>query len=203
MPVSISVVNLMKTSTVPSLLRAAAVAVALAGCNESDPGGPNLPDWAVQFRFEPQLIEYYYVDSSSTGFLELTWLRNLQFNGENCLQFAARTPEDTVGSFYFVTRGPNVGWLERTAGTTTDTTTGYLLPSPPLGTRGSYVVMSDGRLQLNWFDGTPSRYFDPQANLRFVGDTLFSDFVFRARADSIYARWRTAWLFDGPAANGC
>lgn len=195
-------VNMAIERIVPGL-RAALCVVVLAGCNDRDPAGPNLPEWAVQFRFEPELLQYYYVDSSSTGFLELTWLPHFQYSGENCLQFAARTPEDTVGSFYFVVRGPNVGLLERRANNITDTTTGYLLPSPPLGTRGSYVVFSDGRLQLNWFDGTPSRYFDPAAQLRFAGDTLFSDFEFRARADSVYARWHTAWLFDGPAANGC
>jgi hypothetical protein len=168
----------------------------LGACTEgTGPGGPVLPDSAIPFVIRPSLITYEYTDSSGGNPYRLRWLNDSLFVGSNCLGFIPDpAPGDTAGRFYFATSGPNYGNLERLEGGAIDTTLGYFLPAG-IGSQGRYVIYDGNRLRLTWADGgTPSRYFDPSADLRFVGDTLWSSVDLRFNADSGRVVWRVAWL---------
>jgi hypothetical protein len=184
-------------------LAACALAVALAACRSTDleesfPLLEQIPDDAtVIYRIEPTLIGYHFRDTTAGQDLELRWVDIPQqpFAGYNCVAFSPLSPTDTVGTFVFVARGPNQGFVERMTPVVTDTVTGYFIGNGQ-GSRGSFVLDSQNRLTLTWANGTPQRYFDPSAVLRISADSLISDADITQAADSIHATWHVVWTVN-------
>jgi hypothetical protein len=174
-----------------------------AACVTHDSTGPVIPDNAIVYVMSARSLEalqYHFVDTTAGQSLVLDWLTAppKTFAGANCIGLMPRSATDTVGTFVFVSTGPNIGSLERHLGTTIDTVLGYFLPGQPLtqGTHGGYVVDSAGRLKFTWADGTPTQYFDPSADIRLSNDTILSHAELTARADSMHASWHVSWVRD-------
>lgn len=172
---------------------AAVAAVVTAGaCTETTPTGPELPPWASEFVFFHPHLSYLYVDSSPGTDLRLEWSGDTTYSGWNCLLFAPTTAGDSTGEFFWVIRGFNRGRMLRTQFGVEDSLDAFLLPPSGLGTRGTFLASASGAVTLDWADGTPSRYFDPAANIRIEGDTIFSDVTLNF-ADG-FVQWRVGWL---------
>ncbi len=179
------------------------LALGLAACRSTDleesfPLQEQIPATATAiYRIEPTLIDYRFRDTTAGQDLELRWVHIPQqpYSGYNCVAFSPLSPGDTVGTFVFVARGPNQGYLERTTPVLTDTVAGYFIANGQ-GSRGSFVLDSQNRLTLTWANGTPSRYFDPSAALRISADSLISDADITQAADSIHATWHVVWTIN-------
>jgi hypothetical protein len=152
-----------------------------------------MPDSATAYVIMPGLITYEFTDSTAGNQFRLRWLPEGAFQGYNCVGFIADPPPaDTVGRFYFAYSGSNQGSVERLTEGVTDTVPGNFLYQG-IGSHGTFLLDGD-RLHLNWADGdTPSRYFDPSAELRFAADTLWSSVELSANGDTVHVVWRVAW----------
>jgi hypothetical protein len=175
-----------------------AAVLAAGACTENPQETINLPAWGSSYVFFFPHLRYFYLDTATENSVLLKWEGSVDnvhtFVGWNCLLFAPTAAGDSTGTFYFVVRGANRGRLHyELAGTLQDSLDAYLLPpSQSIGTTGSFVTHSSGGLLLNWANGTPSRYFDPAANLRFEGDTIFSDVTINF--ESGFVTWRAGWI---------
>lgn len=180
-----------------------AVLVVAAGCLGEGPAvssGPPFGSDAIIFQLQPRRIGYFFRDTSSVGSVQLdltlSWLPDTSFTGFNCIGFTPRSATDTIGTFQFYFIGPNQGLLQRIVGTVTDTVVGNFLAGTE-GTRGSYAVNSANQVSLFWDDSNGEvRYFDPVAQLTFIGDTLRSVADISHKADSIHATWNVSWIRD-------
>jgi len=174
-----------------------------AGCLGSEPELPSWPPFQegdIVFRMEPRLLGYYFRDTSSTNAgqrdITLRWLTDTVYTGYNCIGFRPRSETDTIGQFFFYYFGPNEGLLEQTVSGSVDTVIGRFLTGLE-GTRGNYAVNSQNQLRLFWEDAkAEARYFDPSAQLTFIGDTLRSVADLSHKADSIRAQWNVSWVRD-------
>ena len=179
---------------------------ALAACGGTDipsdlPHQQTIPAAASNniFRIDPTQISYDYVDTTAGNNTHLLWLADRPFTGYNCIAFAPRSAtEDTIGTFVFMARGTNTGFVERHDQTTVDTATAYLLIGSE-GSRGTYKIDASNQLHLFWNNGDQNRYFDPSALLRFgtgglSSDNLTSNVTLQFAADSITARWGIFWV---------
>jgi hypothetical protein len=184
-------------------------AVLLVACRGTDlqlslPHSEDIPADAVFiYRFDPTLLTYDFVDSTQLGQVHLRWLppsARTPFTGYTCFALTPRTPTDTIGSFVFIARSANSGYLERkipaAVDSTTDTTAAYFLTGLE-GSRGTYALDSQGTLRLSWSNGQQLRYFDPAATLRIATGLLTSDVTLRYSADSVTATWGVGWV-SGP-----
>ena len=189
----------------PSRAVRIALSAALVACGGSDipsdlPHQQTIPANASNniFRVDPTQIGYDYVDTTQGKNTHLLWLDDQPFSGYNCIAFAPRSAtEDTIGTFVFMARGTNTGFVERHDQTTVDTATAYLLIGNE-GSRGTYTIDPSNQLHLNWYNGEQNRYFDPTAVLRFgtgglSSDNLTSNVTLHFAADSITARWGIFW----------
>jgi len=158
----------------------------------------HIPDNAIVYKIDPPSLRYEYVDTTAGRVYLLSWLPAYGFSGVNCIGLIPRTSVDTIGTFVFEAKGANTGRLLRTENGLQDTATAYFLPSneAPLGTHGTYAIDSSNRLKLFWADGTPTRYFDPSADLRISGDTIRSYSDLRAFGDSLRVQWTVMWTYD-------
>ena len=189
-----SVHNSDMNRTVRVALSLAAV-TGLGACMSLDVPTVEIPPNSVQFVFDPAALYYDFYDSTGTNRLHLTFLADRPFAGSNCLALSPNG-SDTVGSFVFATVGQNVGSLVREDHGAIDTAAFFLL-SGQEGTKGNYVIHSNGKLKLTWTDwkeGSPSRYFVDTANVRIIGDTIASDVINADHADSAKATWRVRWV---------
>lgn len=190
---------------IPRLFRRPGLAtiVVAAGClgdGPELPGGPPFTDEHIIFQLKPSMLGYFFVDTSRVGSVQLNltlrWLPDTSFTGFNCIGFLPRSDTDTIGDFAFYFIGPNQGLLERTSNGVTDTVVGNFLTGLE-GTRGTYAVNSANEVTLFWSDADGlARYFDPVAQLSFIGDTLRSVAEISHKADSIHASWNVTWIRD-------
>lgn len=173
----------------------AAACAALMACNSDGPSGPPFGPDAVVYRLRPQLINYIYDDSATAGLvLHLEWMSDTTFFGTNCFGFTPNGVGDTTGTFQFYSTGGNQGFVLQNINGVLDTVVGLFLTGNE-GTNGSYVRRSSGQVLLTWADGgQQTRYFDPQANIRFIGDTLRSTADLRYNGDSVRAQWDVSWI---------
>jgi hypothetical protein len=177
---------------------------AFAACGGTDipsdlPHQQNIPASATAiFRIDPTQMVYEFDDSTGGQKTHLSWLPSMPFAGYNCIAFSPRSPtEDTIGTFVFVARGPNTGFLERQdhISNVTDTTTAYLLAGSE-GSRGTYLIDSTSQVHLFWSNGQQNRYFAPTAVLRIVGSDLTSNVTLTFAADSIRVQWGLLWTIS-------
>ena len=175
-------------------LYALAACAVLAACN-SDASGPPFGPGDIVYRLRPQFITYIFDDSSQAGLvMHLEWLADSTFFGTSCIGFSPASATDTTGTFQFYTVGGNQGFLSQTINGVQDTVPGLLL-SGQEGTHGTYTLFSSGQVVLDWADGGQvTRYFDPQANIRFIADTLRSTADLRYNGDSTRAQWDVRWV---------
>ena len=173
----------------------ATVFASMAGCvSTSDVGLPNLPEGALVYQFDPTTIRYEFVDTTAGHNFSLRWLPAEKYTGLNCFGLTPRIPGDTIGAFVFATAGPNYGFAERNTDNIIDTTAVDLFPSTvPVGTRGAYALQSGGTLNLLWADGIQARYFDQDAIITLIGDTIRAQADLRSNGDSIRAVWDVRW----------
>lgn len=171
-----------------------------AGCGSiaDGSGSPTIPDGSTIFKLEPALLQYHYVDTSGINNVTLTWLPSQGFVGYNCLAFKPNTPTDTTGTFVFAWNGQNTGRVQRESPGILDTLQAFFFPptASPLGTHGTYVTDSSGKVKLTWADGVRSRYFQDAADIRFSGDSVISKVDVKAVGDSIHEQWTVYWIYD-------
>ena len=180
------------------IVRAVLVA-ALVACSGTDvpsdlPHQQTIPPSATAiFKFDPAQMTYVYHDTTFGNNTHLYWLTNASFAGTNCVAFSPRSAtEDTIGTFVFVARGPNTGWVERHDQGAVDTTTAYLLAGGE-GSRGTYLIDSTNAVHLFWQNGEQYRYFDPSAAITLTGNDLTSDVYISLNADSVNVHWGVVW----------
>jgi hypothetical protein len=166
-----------------------------AACVKYEPTGLSIPipSNARVYTMVDSILSYHYVDSTHGSSAELWWEPQRGFEGFNCIGLVPSSPTDTVGTFVFAFQGRNVGILRERVFLDTTFVTGFFLPSPNLGTHGSYVLDSAGHLKLTWADGTATQYFDPTADIQLHNDTITSRAELSARADSVHASWSVSW----------
>ncbi len=176
-------------------LVALAAAVLGAACTESAAPEPEFPDHAAHFFFLYPNLVYTYVDSTPNANYRLDWAPGLSgdttFLGYNCVIFVPRTPTDTIGEVHFRVRGNNQGRQQLTNTAGADSVDAFFL-ALDYPTRGRFVVNTAGSVSLNWDNGTPSRYFAPDATLRIANDTLYSDVTHTFTNG--YVTWHVEWL---------
>ena len=169
--------------------------LSLGACKPFEiPGTVEVPPGSVQFVFDPAALFYDFYDSIPPNAVQLRYLPSQGYGGSNCLALSPNNGTDTVGSFVFATYGQNLGRVARLDHGVLDTTA-FVFLSGQEGTRGSYVIHSNGALKLTWSDwgsGNPSRYFVDTANVRIIGDSIASDVV-NAQAGS-RAIWSVRWV---------
>jgi hypothetical protein len=175
-------------------IAAATVVLILLACKAVEPPY-TIPAGYEAYRFAPLLLNYDFIDTTTGTNTHYVWAADPLYLGLNCLALSPRTSPDTTGQFVFVRNGLNQGLMAQYInGVLGDSViASFFAPLPP-GTKGNYAVTSTGRLNLFWADGTQSRYFDPTAVIRLLGDTIFSDVDLRDNGDSVRAQWNVRWL---------
>ncbi len=173
-------------------VRAMAAAVALAACTEP-PAEPEIPAHAVLYLFYYPELRYEFVDSTPNNSYRLDWVGGSAstFQGYNCVILIPRVPGDTIGEVIFRVSGVNQARLQITNATGVDSANAFFL-AQNFPTRGRFVVTTAGAVTIIWDDGTPSRYFAPEATMRIAQDTLYSDVT--QNFTNGFVTWHVAWV---------
>jgi hypothetical protein len=178
-----------------SRVATALVVLGLGACKSLEVPSVQIPDGSIQYVFSPTSLFYDYIDTTAGIKLHLTYLPQQPYAGTNCIALSPNNGTDTVGSFVFAFRGANNGGVLRVDHGSIDTTT-FILLTGQEGNHGSYVLHSNGTLNMTWADWPPhrSRFFVDSAQIRIIGDSIASDVVNEEFADSVHAIWHVRWV---------
>ena len=157
----------------------------------------SIPANYTAYVFDPHIIAYSFVDTSSGNDTHLSWIGQPNFAGQNCIGLSPRTGGDTTGSYVFTWSGPNIGQLFRVMHGQADTTQGFFLSPAGEPTHGAYYLTSTGHLNLVPADGPAGgdgRYFNTNSVITVSADTIFSDTDIKAFGDSLHANWHVGWV---------